>query len=218
MRGFLCLFCFFTFQGLLAQGKLTEVTVDAQFIDGEFYIEQKLFIEADTVQSLELKALKFENSTISEIRVESLKTVDFEVQEEDEIVKVQVKSYSEEQPAIIVYYKVKPLNPEFYIPIFFTDLQASDSDNGFFNMNIRLSEEQGYFVHFPTVEIRETIAEEDKSLSFDLPALPSVIRMEWTNGNNGFWNYINMADWIVAVIFVIIAILIWRNRKQLIYG
>lgn len=220
MKWLLLLACSSITYSILGQETLTKATVKATLDNNTFQVEQRLYIEVpDSITSLDLKSLIFESSTISKIQVAAEnQLIAYENVDTHGLIHLVLNIDKLSHQEIIISYQVGMEQSAFYLPLFFTDLAALSSDNDFFKMAIELPEGQAYFIHFPAMPIDQQQKDGTKTLQFELPALPSVIRMELLSSNMEKPLYIRMVDWGVAILFIVIGYLIWRNRKQLIYG
>jgi len=203
---------------MTAQSSLLSASAILEIDGQKIYVEQILEVQLpDSVRQLKLRILDFEGSSLSNISIISNgKQTSFEKEEENALTTLKLIS-SEGFQKLKLSYWVHTAEPDFYIPFFFTDLPAVNSDNGFFKTAIRLPQTQEYTIHFPNVALNETVDGSEKLVSFSVPALVSVLRMELLHGEQGI-GFANVMDGLVAFIFVIMGILIWINRKHLAYA
>lgn len=203
---------------LVAQGTLERVSVTMDLMDTEISIKQRFVLDApDSIQSIHLKALQFEGTVLSKIAIEDgQKEIVFKEEDQKGLQQLKLRSITGFK-TIDLSYRVQVGHEKFYLPLFFTELPAATSDNDFFKMEMHLSKTQGYTIYFPGVPIKEQINGEIRTLSMEVPALPSMVRMELFKGDKGAY-YVDYIDMTVALLFVGIGLLIWKYRKHLIYG
>lgn len=205
----------------IAQSELTAASVNIMVKDTGINVQEFLILNVpDSIQTIELKTLEFEDIILSVNRVMSDgKILDFNHNVSKGLNLLSIKSNGKPLKELQVLYTVQVKNEAFYLPLFFTNLPATSSDNDFFKLNITLDKAQDYVIHFPKVDIEVNEQQSLKTLTMQVPALPSLIRMELPlSSKANSLQFIDLIDWIVALIFVIIGYFIWRNRKQLMYG
>lgn len=204
-----------------AQSELTSASVEIDIKDTSYIeIKQTLLLNVpDSIQQMNLKLLKFEGTSVTLNEINSSEEV-ISFTEIDSKELQQITLFSDGKPfqAIELDYSVQVENEEFYLPLFFTDLPASSSDNDFFKARIQMQNNQNIIMHFPNVELTENIEFNKKNVTMQVPALPSLFRMEFTSEAVSKASITAIIDWVVALVFVLIGIIIWRNRKQLMYG
>lgn len=198
---------------LLAQSTLESVSVQIRYEDDQFQISQTLHLNlSGSTETVTLKALKFDGLTIGAVDIPGLR---YSQVHKDELIEIQVEVAPSD--SIQLSYAIKTSSETFYLPLFFTNLSAASSDDGFFKMDL-ISSSKFIHVHFPTVEIRETIEGGTNRTSFELPALISGVRLELLNDSESPRDIVAIVDWSVALLFTGIGFLIWYNRKKLIHG
>ncbi|NAS29939.1 hypothetical protein GTQ40_03045 [Flavobacteriaceae bacterium R38] len=206
---------------IAAQSKLLNASANIDMTASTIVVQQNLALDVpDSIQNLELKALDFKGTKFSLTSVESnFGDLNFRESYTEGLNHIWLTSDSGKSlNNIVLTYSIEVENSNFYLPLFFTNLPAASSDNGFFKMNVKMLPEQAYTIHFPKVKIEEKTENDLKELRFEVPALPSLLRMELLSEEAGEFNLINMVDWLAGFVFVIIGFFIWRNRKKLVYG
>lgn len=191
-----------------AQNTLDSVQTVVHRKNGKYEIQQSFFLTISDPQPLQLRALRFDGIVFEYISVENQ---DFVQTTSDEEIRLNIAQYR--QP-LVVSYNVRPSDKLTNLPLFFTPFNASSSVDDFFRCKFTGEHDQSFYLHFPNVELITT----EEGFSFQLPALPSALRIELVDGSTSRSNIVTIADWIVAVIFLAIGVLIWFNRKKLIYG
>ena len=204
----------------ISQTELTNATAMVNIKDTSLEIQEQLnLMLPDSVKNITLKALKFDQTILSVNVVRANgKAVTFQQSQANGLDIIDITLNGESIKKIEVTYTVSVENEAFYIPMFFTDFPVTTSDNDFFKLDIQLKQEQDYIIHFPKVDKIETSNQGVKKVMLNIPALPSLIRMELPAATAATFRISNFIDWMVAFIFVIIGFLIWRYRKQLMYG
>jgi len=229
MRWFAITYCLIGSQLLAAQSKLTGVSTDLKCINEQYFIQQNINVNLeDTVSYLDLKALIFEGSDIKDIEVfvgtnydsddKVIHPVHFNNLNSKGLTHLRIILKESNAETISIHYTVKVDKSTFYLPLFFTDFVAASSDNDFFKMSISYAQKEYYQIHYPTVQLTELIENGKIVAQFELPALTSMIRMEQLAYADKPFNFVDLVDWGVALLFILIGFLIWHNRKRLIYG
>lgn len=218
MKTLLCILVSLYGFTITAQSSLLGGSAILEIEAQKVYIQQTLEVQLpDSVQQLKLRILDFEGSFLSNISVSSNgKDIHFEKEVLDGISTIKLNSTKGFQQ-LQLSYEVATAATDFYIPFFFTDLVAANSENDFFKMTIKLPETQDYVLHFPNLLANETVNGGKKKIVLDVPALISVMRMELVDEKKAI-GFAGMMDALVALIFVVIGIAIWLNRKRLAYG
>ncbi|AXT20114.1 hypothetical protein D7030_03065 [Flavobacteriaceae bacterium AU392] len=204
-----------------AQSELTSASVEIDIKDTSYIeVKQTLLLNIpDSIQQLNLKLLKFEGISVTLNKVNSNKEmINFTKEDSKELQEIILFSNGRPFQTIELNYSVQVENEEFYLPLFFTELLASSSDNDFFNARIKMQNNQNIIMHFPNVELTENVEFNKKNITMQVPALPSLFRMEFTSETVSRASVTAIVDWVIALVFVLIGIIIWRNRKQLMYG
>ncbi len=226
MRSALLIFVLLSSIAAIGQSKLTGVRVSAEYLTDskQYQITERLYFDtlvADkylTIKRLLLEEgggpdkgetpdistnARIENTTVKQNLVE----IQLKVLSKQEGNWLEVKYVISEAPAIT------------NIPLFFTELSAASSDEQFFQFSLNLPAHQSYYFHFPSGPVAERPGlDGQKQLSFTMPALPSVVRLELMEEDRTAAQLTTLIDIAVALIFGIIAVLIWAYRKKLIYG
>jgi len=219
-RGILFLTFLWAF-AITAQSELLNVSAQVVINGSDIVVEQSLILNLpDSVQGFQLKALDFKGTTLSEISAKSENTnLNLTKSYTEGLNLIQLAANdSITFKNVVVKYKVAVEDADFYLPLFFTNLPAASSDNEFFKMNIKMLEKQAYAIHFPKVKTATKAANQYKEIMFQVPALPSLIRIELYSPETSKFNFIDIVDWVVGLVFVIIGFFIWLNRKKLMYG
>ncbi len=218
--------CVLLFFALVAkpQSKLAGAEVQMTYAPEikKFKVKEKLYV-TDILrdQSFTLKALllddNFQNN--SEISVASSgKTTVNQTEKSDAFNLAKVTFNKDlEKGWIELSYTVKVNKDLTEVPLFFTELSAVSSEEDFFTFELELPENQSVYFHFPTTEVIQTpLVSEKQSISFNLPALPSMIRLELDESQAS--NKIAVIDISVGLIFLLIGLLIVRYRNVFRYG
>ena len=213
------LLLFITIIGI-SQTELTSAAAMVNIKDTSIEVEEQLnLILPDSIKNITLKTLKFDQTVLSVNGVKANgKAVAFKQSQANGLDIIEISLNGESIKKMEITYTVQVEKEAFYIPIFFTDLPVTASDNDFFKLDIQLKQEQDYLLHFPKVDKIETSDQGVKKVTLSIPALPSLIRMELPTARATAFRFSHFIDWMVAFIFVIIGYLIWKYRKQLMYG
>ena len=188
-------------------------------VDGQkVHVKQSLEVQLpDSVRQLRLRVLDFDGSSLSNISIsDKNKKIPFEASGTGGIRSFDLSSDQGFQQLAITY-EIDIAQSDFYVPFFFTDLASADSENGFFKIAISLPEEQAYILHFPYSNTKESADGGKKTVALELPALLSVLRMELVNEDKTM-GFARVMDGLVIFVFVVMGVLIWMNRKRLVYG
>ena len=218
MRTLLCFLLSLSGCVVMAQSTLKGGSA-ALDVDGKkVHVKQSLEVQLpDSVQQLRLRVLDFDGSSLSNISISANNLeIPFEVSGMEGIRSFDLRSDQGFQQLAITY-EVGITQSDFYVPFFFTDLASADSENGFFKIAISLPEAQAYTLHFPNGNTKETISDGKKMIVLEVPALISVLRMEVLDGEKIF-GFASIMDGLVVLVFVVMGVLIWLNRKRLVYG
>lgn len=204
-----------------SQGSLINVSAEADMSGTDIWMQQEFTVQLpDSVQSIALKALQFEGVALSAISIRSeTEPLTYKTQKTKGLHHILLPlNLKEKTQSFKVRYKIQVQKELFYVPLFFTDLSAASSDNTFFKMDIKLPKEQPYHLYFPSLVTTEKSEGDLKRISFQLPALPSVLRMALPLEGGKKISFANKVDGAVALLFLGIGYLIWRNRKRLAYA
>ncbi len=209
------LFCL----SLKAQGELLDVSATVNISSAHIQVEQHLkFNLPDTVKQIEIKALQLEgtellfNNAISDN--ELLTGMPIATKGLTHLKLTSANPLKE----VIIRYTLKVDKEIFYIPLFFTNLTAAGSENNFFKLRVAAPEIQKYNLLFPDVITTKKVVNHVSITNLELPALPSLLRLEKLSNKSKGVRFLNFVDGFVALIFLIIGGLVWKNRKRLIYG
>jgi len=105
------------------------------------------------------------------------------------------------------------------IPLYFTELAAATSAEDFFTCQLQIPKQQMVYFHFPTAVLSQSLTDQGQQLvAFNVPALPSMIKLELAEDVSRASFNTTLIDISVAVVFIVIGVLIYRYRKVLIYG
>ena len=215
---FLLFFCTIVSWG---QGQLTGVSTKINMLNSSIHIDQEFIVDLlDSINTITLKALNFRGATLSNITINDDDIVmDKEV--DTQKLKQFIVATRDAVPLkkVILSYTIQATNSEFYIPLFFTNLPAANSNIDFFKGSMQVNTNTDYNMLFPKVTLSEIEDNAVKEVMFNLPALPSMIRIQINQEENilNFWDG-NNVDILVALLFIGIGIIIWKNRKRLAYG
>ncbi|MEP1097545.1 MAG: hypothetical protein ABJG78_20680 [Cyclobacteriaceae bacterium] len=213
MRLFSILVCLLLSFCILGQSTIEKVVTEVRYEDQQFHVAQTLYFNlSGSTETIELKALRFKNMQIGVVDISGFKYVQ---QHGDDLIRITL--HVESIDSVELRYTVKATEKVFYLPLFFTNLAAASSEDGFFKMDL-LAQSQSIHVHFPTVETREITEEGVNRSSIELPALISGVRLELLDDSESPSDIVAIVDWSVALLFAGIGFLIWYNRKKLIYG
>lgn len=192
-----------------AQTQLTGVNVNIESSQNEFKVRATYSVEVqDDTEGLNLKALTFGGARISDIRIVGFEPV---TSQDYELTSIRIPFTKIQKPQkVIVQYQVVP-GEKGEIPIFFGDWQSASSDQDFFQLELNTA--PGTNLLFPADS--ET-SEDATIIRATLPATTSMIRVEQGSDSGSTW--ISRIDQLVIAIFMVIGVLIWFNRKRLIYG
>jgi len=204
---------------ILAQGELVHSSVKVNMTTPVIAVEQFLELNLpDSIQNIEIKVLNFKNVTLSLISAKSEgKILPIEIITSKGLQHFKLSSLNSIRN-ITLNYNVFIEGDAVEIPIFFTDLPAASSENDFFKAELKTQTNHSYDIQFPKVTLSETIENEIKTIKLEIPALPSVLKAKRTFNEKLELSFLSLVDGFVALIFVVIGILIWKNRKRLIYG
>jgi len=204
----------------VAQQQLLGVDASIAVTPTHIKIEQHLKVTTEVAStSIVIKALQFKANQVAVISARaSNEDLHIDTLGIKGLLQLELSSKTSKPiEEIVVSYRIVNDTPQISIPMFFTDLEAASSDRDFFDLNIQLPKSQDYIIHFPTVNKNETTGDAVREIAFNMPALPSVIRMELLSGNEKTMRFVTKVDIAVALIFVGIGYVIWRKRRHLLY-
>jgi hypothetical protein len=204
---------------LSANGGVKSVEASVKINGSVAAISETIYFEIpDSVRSVVIKALPFEGS---QVFIDSLKLdhelLSYEVLSMNPIILLRVPIGMLSSNKLTFHYRVKVKEKSFFLPLFFSELHSLNSDTDFFAMEIIWSQNENYTIHFPKVPMKVNHEGNEEVVSFQLPAAPSLIRMEMTDGKSGF-SINQLIDISVGVVFLIIGFVLWIFRKKLAYG
>ncbi len=191
-----------------AQSKLKGVQVKIQESGAYFEVSASYAVEIpEEVRTLKLKALGFQGASIEQIEVAS---ENFEIEETQDLITLLVTP-GQGLDTITMSYRVIP-GKKGEIPLFFGEWQSTSSDQDFLQLQLTASRETNML--FPA-ENEVTLESTFKEIRASIPAATSMIRVE--QGANKGSQWMQRVDQFVIGLFLVIGILIWFNRKRLIY-
>ncbi len=203
---------------MIAQASLKAVSVDIDFKGTTVVVRQQFsMMVPDSVQKIHLKALEFKGTEFKGvIAANGIKPVKVEEQLQDGLRQLALSSdvgFDE----ITISYQLQIGQGILNLPLFFTELPAVPSKTDFFRMKMQMPEGLRYNLYFPGVPVEEQTHAGVKTVQLQVPALPSLIRMELFYGEKET-RLMDIVDIMVAFLFVGIGLLIWKYRKRLAYG
>ena len=219
MKSFVSYIAFFWVTFTFAQSNLQGGSVLVEIVGKRIHVQEVLDLQLpDSVRQLRVRLLSFNGSSISNVSATSgEQTMTLEKQHSNGLTKIDLFS-KEAIKQIELSYWVDTKESDFYIPLFFTDFPATNSDTNFFKIALRLPKTQEYALHFPNVLTNESLDGNLKEISLEVPALISTLRMEFFDGDKPSYGFASLMDGFVGFIFVIMGLIIWKNRKRLAYG
>lgn len=204
-----------------AQGTLLGASVQVELSKEDIHITQTFHLELpDTTEQIHIRALRFDHLMISDFTIQS----DLLEAEEDDLVHPKLYSYhinatdDQQLDDLTISYTWQRSEEKEEIPLFFPEVPAATSHDTLFSGEIQLPEEFAFRMDFPKVDFDQVIEEGSRKVHFSLPALPSLLRIYYGDKANLSANIGLLADWFIAIVFMIMAIIIWFNRKRLSYG
>lgn len=206
--------------GLMAKGQTLEgVQVHLSGHWPRLEMRETLTFAFGEIQSnITLKALQRTGVDLSEIvLLENDRPIAFDKSTEKGLLQIKT-SLASKSGVVVLHYVILCDSRNMDLPLFFTEFAASSSEDDFFSMTMEMPATVQPFMHFPTVDLEESMSGANKVLTFQLPALPSMIRMELLESGEPAPIYTQIADGLVILVFVLSAALIWTNRKRLFHG
>ncbi|MDT0608004.1 hypothetical protein [Croceitalea rosinachiae] len=204
-----------------SQGKLAGASALVKLKQDTTIIRQNLYLNLpDSTKQLSLKILEFEGNKLLNVSIHSSgQNIAIKSQGTNGLITIPIELPIENfSDKLELVYTVETKTTDRYIPFFFTDLSASNSDNDFLTIKLESANDLNYTLLFPNVETTERDTDVMRQIDFQIPALTSMLRLEIHDGPK---THIALAIWmdsLVAVIFIIMGIVIWLNRKHLAYG
>lgn len=204
---FLASFCHI----ISAQALLSGVKVTIEESQSGFGVQAIYQVQIpDDIKALNLKVLTFGDANIEGVIVNG---VEIEITEAPGLASIQIPLLAVRKPDILTLsYQVKP-GKKGEIPLFFGDWQSTSSDQDFFQIQLEANHKTNLL--FPA-DGKRISSGDLKVVSASLPAATSMIRVE--QGSDTGIQWIKRVDQMVIALFTVIGVLIWFNRKRLIYG
>ena len=220
MKYFACVISCFLSVMSIAQDELKSAFVDITINQGRVEVQQTLQLNIpDTVQKITMRALEFAETNLVLNGISSVgKALDFKQSQTKGLNSVTISTTEQPFKTLVINYTVIPAKAHFYLPLFFTNLPAANSDNDFFKAILKLPKNQNLLLHFPKVELIESETANEQLITLEVPALPSLFRLELLPEAATGVQFTMVVDWFVALLFVIIGIIIWNKRNLLKYG
>ncbi|MEM9362050.1 MAG: hypothetical protein AAGA43_05415 [Bacteroidota bacterium] len=212
---------FFAIGILHSQGELAKASTLIGVLDDEVVVKQNLHLNfSDTTKNFTLKMLVFEGNELRDLSIYSDgKSIPINGDEDDGLITIPIEWPSGNLSNILeLVYTVEMETKDQYIPFFFTNLAATNSDDDFFTIELRMDKNMNYTLSFPNVKMTEKYTNEWKQINFQIPALTSMLRLEVHDGPKTDIALATWMDGLVALIFAVMGIVIWMNRKRLAYG
>ena len=207
----------------ISQTKLTGVAVEVQYqLDAKQYSVKEV-MNFDTLmagETLKLKSLILNGSKETEPFIAS-RNAQFKVKKiSQDLAEFDLQVWRNTSDNLLeVTYLVEEASGTTDIPLYFTELPAASSNEGFFRFEMDVPEKQSYHFRFPSVTLEEAMMDNGyKKVSFSMPALPSMVRLSLLEEDAEAPMATAVIDIAVAATFIFIALLIWRYRKKLVYG
>jgi len=204
-----------------AQGTLQSASVQVELSKEVIHIAQTFHLDlSDTITQIHLRALRFDHLSISDFTTQSDL---FEVIEND-IIPSKLYSYKinvtgdQKMDDLTISYTLHRVEEQAEIPLFFPEIPAASSHDTLFLGELHMPEELAFRMDFPKVDFNQVVKEGSKKINFSLPALPSLLRIHYGDEAHLSADIGLLADWCIAAVFGIMAIIIWFNRKRLTYG
>jgi len=220
MKYLVCIVSCFLSVISIAQSELTNAAVVISIKDTRVEVQQQLQLNLpDSVQEIALRSLEFAGTNLTLKEISSAgKSLNFEQMKAEGLNVVTVTSTQEAFKTLDIRYSIIAEKAHFYLPLFFTNLPAANSDNDFFKASLKLPKNQNFVVHFPKVDMVQSEIQNEQLITLEVPALPSLFRLELLPKEATGMQFSAMVDWFVALVFVVIGIIIWTKRNQLRYG
>jgi len=174
----------------------------------------------DTTKHVDLRALRLDHLSLSGFTIQSDR---YSVVAQDppstKLYRYKIHATDDGQlDDLTISYTWHRSTEKAEIPLFFPAMPAASSNDTLFAGEIQLPEELAYRMDFPKVDYDQKVENGRRTINFSLPALPSLFRIEYGDEGNLSTNIGLIADWCIAAVFMIMAIIIWLNRKRLTYG
>ena len=206
------------FISLSANEGVEKVMVEIELKENSCFVKESILINlSDSSKKLRLRALTLDGSqmVLDSVHVNH-EAISQEIMQINPTLDIEV-NVPPENNSIDIYYHLINMEEEYSIPIFFTSLIGLNSELDFFKATIKSTIDKMYGIKFPLVPFIEKESGLYKTVSFQLPATPSMIRMVKVQSLKQM-NSIKWVDWGVGLVFIFIGFLLWINRKKLAYG
>ncbi len=204
-----------------AQGTLQHASVQVDLSIEEIHIAQRFHLDLpDTTKYIQLSAIRYDHLSLSDITTPS---GHYKLSEQDGApsklysYKINITENHRIED-LAISYTWQRTTEKAEIPLFFPDMPAASSNDSLFVGEIQLAEELAFRMDFPKVDYDEVTEDSKRRLLFTLPALPSLLRIQYGDQSKLSTNVGLIADCGIALVFLIMAVIIWLNRKRLTYG
>lgn len=192
--------------------ELTHVSVTCREQAEFFQVAQSLQVRvAEGIDTVSLKVLNFSGSNIRRVDVPDY---GFNWEEAANQGSLTIETSTPGTQTITITYEVF-LGEKGELPLFFGNFQTNPVEEDFFQFD--LTGDEAYDFLFPSIPPETTHINDQFRYQLSLVEAPSMIRLRKID-ETATLNLIILADLFVVVTFVIIAVLIWRNRNRLMYG
>ena len=204
---------------LTANGSIDGVDFRMEVSDAVINIEE--VISFSTVSGLNHVKLKLLSDYDSQVTIDSLslnnKSLAFEITDLNPVLEIKLPLEEVGEGTIEVYYHIESAGDVNTIPVFFTDLAASNSDSDFFDAEFQWDQNDEIRIRFPSSNYETSLTNGKKISRLELPALPSMIKLQRGFSQSGP-DVNEWVDWGVAIIFLFIGGILWKFRRKLSYG
>ena len=207
--------------GSRAQGTLERASVQVDLSKEAIQLTQTLHLDLpDTTKHVDLRALRLDHLSLSGFTIQSDRyNVEAQDPASSKLYRYKILATDDEQlDDLTISYTWHRSTEKAEIPLFFPDMPAASSNDTLFAGEIQLTEELVFRMDFPKVDYDQKVENGRRTINFSLPALPSLLRIQYGDEGNLSTNIGLVADWCIAAVFMIMAIIIWLNRKRLTYG
>lgn len=207
--------------GSRAQGTLERASVQVDLSKEAIQLTQTLHLDLpDTIKHVDLRALSLDHLSLSGFTIQSDRySVEAQVPASTKLYRYKILATDDGQlDDLTISYTWHRSTEKAEIPLFFPDMPAASSNDTLFAGEIQLPEELVFRMDFPKVDYDQEVENGRRTINFSLPALPSLLRIQYGDEGNLSTNIGLIADWCIAAVFMIMAIIIWLNRKRLTYG
>ena len=206
---------------LYSQGELTSASALVMVKKDTTFVQQNLHLNLpDSLRQVTVKMLEFEGNKL--LKVSAIikgRKIPIKKDEGNGLITIPIELPIQESSADLeLKYTVETKTLDRYVPFFFTELAATNSDNDFFTIKLQSAPDVNYTLLFPNVETIKKDLDDIKQIEFQIPALTSMLRLEMHEGQKTDIALATWMDGLVALIFLIMGFVIWMNRKRLAYG